>query len=547
MCTGGLPPMSKSRVVDQESRRQIREELLTNILVEAGAGSGKTQMLAERMAAGIAAGVYQVEQLAAVTFTRKAASELRGRFHLALEAELSKARGDARPGTTPDAERIARIEAALSNLERFFAGTIHSFCARLLRERPVESGVSPGFTELDEVQDLELRQRAWREFITNARAAGDPDMMALLVADIRPKDLDSAFATICDNEDVEFPAGEGVCPDPNPAWKALEKFWKELQRHLPSTIDPDTTCKIQQAASTFRGQLRVSRRRIERPAVIASLLVTWERESKIIQKWWADSPAEKKRLAALVEILHDDFLTGVVEPFLAQWRQYVYRLAIGLLTRARASAASERRRLNSLNYGDLLHLTARVLRENVGVRMALQKKFKYLLVDEFQDTDPIQAEIVFWLAEDGGTPSAATPDEPPDWRKVSLRPGALFVVGDPKQSIYRFRRADIDIYNIVRRRFSDPAVGRVVPLTLNFRSAPQLCHWANDVFQTRFPAEPTVHAPRFAPLDADPDKKIAGDVFTLTHTCDKGDVQAEDAEQIARFIRSEVDTGRRQF
>ena len=81
-----------SRAVDRESRRLIREELLTNILVEAGAGSGKTQMLAERMAAGVAAGVYQVEQMAAVTFTRKAASELRGRFHLALEEELRRAR-----------------------------------------------------------------------------------------------------------------------------------------------------------------------------------------------------------------------------------------------------------------------------------------------------------------------------------------------------------------------------------------------------------------------------------------------------------------------
>ena len=84
---------------------------------------------------------------------------------------------------------------------------------------------------------------------------------------------------------------------------------------------------------------------------------------------------------------------------------------------------------------------------------------------------------------------------------MPLRPGALFVVGDPKQSIYRFRRADIDIYNIVRERFSDPAVGRVVPLTMNFRSVPQLCEWANEVFQTRFPAEPTAHAPRFAALD----------------------------------------------
>ena len=84
------PPMSESRAIDQESRRFVREDLLTNILLEAGAGSGKTQMLAERMAAGVAAGVYSVEQMAAVTFTRKAASELRGRFHLALEGELSK-------------------------------------------------------------------------------------------------------------------------------------------------------------------------------------------------------------------------------------------------------------------------------------------------------------------------------------------------------------------------------------------------------------------------------------------------------------------------
>ena len=90
--------MSNSRAIDQESRRLIREELLTNVLLEAGAGSGKTQMLAERMAAGVAAGVYNVEHMAAVTFTRKAASELRGRFHLALEGELSNAGGLSRPG-----------------------------------------------------------------------------------------------------------------------------------------------------------------------------------------------------------------------------------------------------------------------------------------------------------------------------------------------------------------------------------------------------------------------------------------------------------------
>ena len=87
----------------------------------------------------------------------------------------------------------------------------------------------------------------------------------------------------------------------------------------------------------------------------------------------------------------------------------------------------------------------------------------------------MQAEIVFWLAE--ATDVAATGDKTnsPDWRKVPLRPGALFVVGDPKQSIYRFRRADIDIYNIVRGRFSTEGVGVVLPLTMNFRSGPELC------------------------------------------------------------------------
>src|SRR6188768_1080692 len=112
--------MSNSRAADRRSREIVRKELQTNLLVEAGAGSGKTQMLAERMAAGVAEGVYRIEHMAAVTFTRKAASELRGRFHLALEARLVSACKAKAPK-----EEIRRLQSALSNLERFFAGTIH--------------------------------------------------------------------------------------------------------------------------------------------------------------------------------------------------------------------------------------------------------------------------------------------------------------------------------------------------------------------------------------------------------------------------------------
>ncbi|HEV7838072.1 MAG TPA: UvrD-helicase domain-containing protein, partial [Gemmatimonadaceae bacterium] len=444
----------------------------------------------------------------------------------------------------PEAE--ARVRAALSSLERFFAGTIHSFCARLLRERPVESGVSPGFTELDEVQDLELRKRVWRDFVTNTRAAGDPVMMALLDADVRPKDLDGAFATVCQNEDVDFPAGEAERPDPEAAWSACEVFWTQLQQHLPASIDGEVTCPIQKAAREFRGQLNVSYQ-LDRPSNVAALLARWTCKSVIVQKWWTEDAAEKKRLRDLINPLHADFVANTVAPFLSQWRQYVYRLSVTLLVRAREHAAIERRRLNSLNYGDLLILAARVLRDDAAVRRSLQQKYRHLFVDEFQDTDPVQAEIVFLLAADETSSVARTlKSAGSDWRAVAIRPGALFVVGDPKQSIYRFRRADIDIYNVVRARFSEPSIGRVLPLTMNFRSVPGLCDWANEVFKTRFPVEPTAHSPRFAALDSK-DTSLSGGVFTLTHSCAASELLEQDAGRIATFVRSEVDAGRRKF
>ena len=302
--------------------------------------------------------------MAAVTFTRKAASELRGRFHLALEESWSGRAPSRRasPRTlrvSPDCGRRCRIWSA-SSLEPFTRS------ARASAGAPGRIGRVPGFHRTRRGAGSRIAPTILAGF--HHERARCRRFRHDRVAPSRPP----AGSGLGVREDLRergrgVSAGAAVCPirsRPGRRWT----FWRELQKYLPSSIDPDTSCRIQQAVNTFRGQLRVSRRRLERPAVVASLLATWDRESKIIQNRWADSRAGKKRLAALIETLHGDFRTSVVEPYLAQWRQYVYRLAIGLLTRARASAASERRRLNSLNYADLLHLTARVLRENVGVR-----------------------------------------------------------------------------------------------------------------------------------------------------------------------------------
>src|SRR5262249_24663986 len=197
--SGGLRPKSRtartrcSRPIegsaamperDRTERELIEGGLDRNLLVEASAGSGKTESLARRMAAGIAAGVYEVEGIAAVTFTRKAAVELRGRFQLELERRLA---------TETDRGRRGRIEMGLGRVGGAFAGTIHAFCAHLIRERPVEAGVAPGFTELDDVNAVAFRRRALRDYLERERGIGSPALRELLEAGVRPDDLDDAF------------------------------------------------------------------------------------------------------------------------------------------------------------------------------------------------------------------------------------------------------------------------------------------------------------------------------------------------------------------
>ncbi len=344
-----------------------------------------------------------------------------------------------------------------------------------------------------------------------------------------------------------FPADDAPLPDVGPVWRALEMFRAELERRLPTPIDPESKCKTQERAERFRREWRASGRGRRDAALLVDLLGIWASSPKVTGKWWAETKADQKRLAGEVEALLESFRQQTVLPFLKGWHEHVYRRAVRLLTRARETARAERRRHNALSFNDLLLTTAGVLRTDAGVRRALQQKYRWLFVDEFQDTDPVQAEIMFLLASEDDTAAEAATG-PANWRAVSLRPGALFVVGDPKQSIYRFRRADIDIYNEVRGRMGGPDGAGIVTLTTNFRSVPALCDWANQVFAERFPESPTPQAPRFARLSAyrDPhegDAPIA--VIDLPSTIASSDVPAEEAARIARYIRGEVDAGRR--
>ena len=363
--------------------------------------------------------------------------------------------------------------------------------AHLLRERPVEA-------ELDELGDVELRSRAWREYLALERGRSSEVLQRLEDAGVQPKDLDDAFNKVCLFEEVEFPGGAVSMPDADGAWADLEEFWRRLQPHLPTPLHRDTSCGVQQAAREYVWRSRISRR-THRPAQLVALLELWERDLRFVQKWWSDDAKQKKVIKAAVGQLLDEFRAASVTPFLAQWRQYVYGVATTLLDGARLHARDIRFRDLTLNYGDLLQSAARVLRENREVRRALQRKYRWLFVDEFQDTDPIQAEVIVLLASEHDSVEAGRSHghaEQVDWTNAALRPGSLFIVGDPKQSIYRFRRADIEIYNQVRQLIESNG-GQTLELVTSFRATPELCQWANDVFEYVFPEEPTLSSRHF--------------------------------------------------
>jgi ATP-dependent helicase/nuclease subunit A len=520
--------MSDRRLPDQPARDVIVCRLDVNVLVEAGAGSGKTESLAQRMVAGIAAGVYEVDGMAAVTFTRKAAAELRGRFQLALENRLV---------AEHEPKRKERLRAALARLERLFAGTIHSFCARLLRERPVEAEIAPGFVEIDEAADAAGREEAWHAHVAHEMARGSEAAVALRDAGVSADDLAPAFDTVCLHPEVAFPAGGGPAPDTEGPWRALESFWARLRPLLPDPIAPGTRCHVQRNARHLVTRLRRADR--ARPVVLARLLEEWEGDVPIVQKWWGPDPATRRRARETVAGFVADFQRDTVVPFLAAWRQHVYPHAIALLESGRRYAEERRRRAVAVNYGDLLQRAAWLLRERADVRDALRRRYRWLFVDESQDTDPIQAEVIALLASDGAGR---------DWTRARLRPGVLFVVGDPKQSIYRFTRADIEVHN----RLADlirASGGEVVELTASFRASPTLCEWTNGVFAKELPAAATAEQAAFQkllPVREDPEETGVR-TLTVDATVPPGEVATVEADAIARYIRAAVDGGRRRY
>ncbi|MEE8384860.1 MAG: UvrD-helicase domain-containing protein, partial [Dehalococcoidia bacterium] len=525
---------------DAAQRRKIEESLDTNYLVEAAAGTGKTTSMVRRMVALIAEGKAHAHHIAAVTFTRKAASELKVRFVLQLEDTLAKALEDN------DEDKAALLMDALENSGRCFVGTIHSFCARLLRERPVEAGVDPAFTEMDEAEDERLRRVSWEEQM--AGFADEAERDRILNAGLSPGELFGLFETVAGHPDVDrWPAPE---PEPSDMTGALEAFRRYLTHidallpELPNEWGSDTLIPRlrrvrRMARNAPRNLSEPLADPLSSPLALFRILETFGLKVVARNKFY---PGEKEQAQGEAQ-RWVEFNEVVALPAVRKFMEYRYAAAIQAVLPAVERYRHMRSLQGSLNYEDLLLKAAELLRENPEVRRFFQDRYQRLLVDEFQDTDPVQAEVMMFLT--------STNTEERDWKKCTPRPGSLFVVGDPKQSIYRFRRADIMIYNEVRSIITGSGGGEKLELGSNFRSRSEILQWVNQVFEPCFPPEETDEAPRYVRLE--PGRRYDGGeipadlsgIWTIPIPAwckNKHLVMEYEPERIARTIRNLVES-----
>ena len=483
-------------LADARARQRIREELGTTFLVEAAAGTGKTSELVQRIVALLRTGSATLDQIVAVTFTDRAAGEMK----LRLRAELERAREESQ-GLVHE-----RITAALSRLEVAQIGTMHSFCADLLREWPVEARIDPGFEIAAEGADESLFEQAFDSWFETALAAPPEGLRRALRRRgffRRPETararLLAAAKMLSEHRDFPAPWRRDAFDRPA-AMAAIVARIGDLAALGAKADDPGDYCAktIRDIFSWFDELTRQeSVRERDHDGLEADLQslhrrIKWKWRGR--GKWFCKNDG-LERLAVLtrrdeVERALREFLELASADLAACLREEL---------RPVIDAHEElKSRTGKLDFLDLLLRTRNLLAESRPVRAELQQRYSHILVDEFQDTDPLQAETLLLLACSDPAQS--------DGRRAQPLPGKLFVVGDPKQSIYRFRRADIAFYEDVKERLRAGGA-ELLELSTSFRSAPAIQAFVNAAFAPRMRANQLSSQAAYVALDphrADP-------------------------------------------
>lgn len=478
--------------LDEPDRKRLLTDIDTTILVEAAAGTGKTSVLAGRIAMLLVAG-RPARQIAAITFTELAAAELRHRIHATVTALLEgQVPVVLKPvvGTGLTVRQSETLRAGALHLDELTTTTIHGFCQTLIRMHAVTAGLDPGSQVIDaEAADAMFAASFsyWlRARLSDPNRSGDDPIVIMArdapqrvvgilqeLAELRRKHPTATVSPLRgDRPDVELVA-------------AVDAFarWYTGTRGERSTAD--LIAQLEQLAAFFAGALDGTRSfeslwHLIRPPHLACM-----KKPKADRPRYDLHPYQRKtaweRACGREDggrwfdeaLAHYDRVNDAYGRVMGSIAQSLMHTIAGALDGILDDYDQRKRQAAALDFDDLILKARALVADHAAVREAVGARFRSILVDEFQDTDPVQSEILFRIA---GISAAE------NWTDTVLRPGALFMVGDPKQAIYRFRGADIEVYHLARRNIETLSNGAVITIAANFRSQQPIIDHVNTCF-----------------------------------------------------------------
>jgi ATP-dependent helicase/nuclease subunit A len=475
-----------------------------HLSVTAGPGAGKTRVLVERYLEILRTQNASVDNIVAITFTNRAANEMRERVRCAIDALLRRAAPDER-------QRWLRHKRTL---EGAVITTIHGFCSRVLHEFPVEANIDPQFVLLDEQQATMMLEAVVDDALSNAihhgnekivklaQGVGGRGVLSAVLADLyknyrgeglalseikrraatnhlTPDDYGAAFREL-DARMSELLSDRVKTPAAREKQAKLAGEWPRVRALLSQPPSEQTIAKYCQTIEDFR-DVRPAKNVIKKIDTIDQLL------------WGEDSTADD-RLGGKVPCVGFDLLAKD------------YALAVlNLMQDIESRLSEEKQKLSVVDFDDLQLRTLKLLNEHPQLMTRISERYRFFLVDEFQDTNGLQRDLMM---------------------KLGLRHGAnLFIVGDRKQSIYGFRGADVDVF----REMTDAikaAGGVEQPLHLNFRSQRPLIDCLNFVF-----------AKTFQPRNDVPPEQLP-ELGYVEHEASVAEREARDAPPLVEFLFS---------
>lgn len=534
-----------SPLPDGQERERATTTFDRNVVVTAGAGTGKTTLLVDRLVNLLMRepSPLEITEIVALTFTNKAANEMKIRLRSRLEGYLFATQEPTSGGNPAGEEELdtlrhryvlsreaieTRARAALRYLERAEIGTIHSFAASLLRLYPLEADLDPQFQEDDGSHFQKHFEESWGGWLNEELSGRGPrthDWKDALARFPLEQLRELAFALCSETVDLDALQGNlgGALPEAIRSWLLeLEKETVHLIRCYPQNRKVEKLVKA-------------SRRMIQSWLVGGGKAVATEAEGRSIlsaadparpQDWDPQNFAAAKRLVRIARALGgvDHAQAGRVCSLLIPFAKSCRESFIGS---------------GFVSFDGLLVRARNLVRDFPRIREELKRRFKAVLVDEFQDTDPLQCEILLYLCE---TPGRCAKE----WRNVRLAAGKVFVVGDPKQSIYAFRGADIEAYLKVVEIITAQN-GIECRLTTNFRSHETILNVVNAVFQQLIRPRDRLQPPYIAIHPPKPAERDAARQRVLVRRVDstREDVRADlarrvEAESLARWLGEEV-------